>query len=101
MSSCVKTKRSSRASPFGGRMSCNCSAWSKASKTKHVTEAYLWLYKAWSGDEFPPAVRMQAFREFMDRTIGKVKETVAIESDIDTDEVRASVVAFLREVHKN
>lgn len=56
-------------------------AWAKAVKTKHVTEAYAWLHEAWSGDEYPPAVRLQAFREFMDRTVGKVHETVEITGD--------------------
>jgi len=76
-------------------------AWSKASKAKHVTEAYEWLYKAWSGEDFPPAVRMKAFELFMDRTVGKVKETVEIEGGIDADEVRAGVLAFLHRENRN
>jgi len=99
----VKGNAGGPGNPYNKALKTFRTAWFKQCREEHITEAYRWLYEAWSKDEkgFPPAVRLQAFREFMDRTVGKVKETVEIESSIDADEVRAGVLEFIRTGNRN
>jgi len=70
--------------------------WLDVAKIEHIDEAYEWLYRAWSGDEFPPNVRVKAFELFVDRTIGKPKESVELTGTIDADDVRERILAHLR-----
>lgn len=77
--------------------------WLEVAKAEHVGEAYQWLYEAWHDDDnkFPPAVRLQALERFLDRTIGKPKESIEVSGDIDADEVRADVLAWIRDGGRN
>jgi len=70
--------------------------WLDVAKVEHIDEAYEWLYRAWSGDEFPPNVRVKAFELFLNRTIGKPKEIVELSGTIDADEMRERLIAHLR-----